>query len=109
MTSLVISKEEWLRDLFYASNPLSNNIYIVCTTKPSLNFGSNHVDLGGIISFASDMLIKSSTETGYIENATFAFPPSTNLSNSSVPLIPPIKSTLVSVRISSTPSIGWKI
>ena len=43
-------------------------------SSPSRSFGSNHVDLGGMVSPASEILIKSATSTGNIENATAAAP-----------------------------------
>src|SRR5437899_11429467 len=48
-----------------------------CISKPSRSFGSNHVDFGGMIAPAPDTAIRSATPTGYNENATAAWPPST--------------------------------
>ena len=50
-----------------------------CTSSPSRSFGSNHVDFGGMMPPASEIAIRSSIVTGYIENATAAVPESTAL------------------------------
>ena len=47
---------------------------MVWTSKPSLSFGSNHVDFGGMMPPSSDIAIKSWIVTGYIEKATAAWP-----------------------------------
>src|SRR5215510_2153106 len=44
--------------------------HIRCDNNPSRSFGSNQVDLGGMIPPASEIVIRSSTLTGYIEKAT---------------------------------------
>ena len=44
--------------------------YKVWINNPLLNFGSNHVDFGGIILPSSAIAISSFTDVGYIANAT---------------------------------------
>ena len=55
---------------------------------------------------ASEMVIRSSTLTGYIENATANLPEFTSFSSSAGPLAPPTKSMRLSVRTSPIPSTG---
>src|ERR1700674_3973067 len=73
---------------------------------PSRSFGSNHVDLVGMIDPASETAIHYSMLTGYVENATAAPPLSTSCSSVFVPLAPPTKSMRRSVRMSPMPSTG---
>ena len=76
-------------------------------TKPSLGFGSNQVDFGGIIMPESATHINSSSVTGYIANA--ATQSSLHLLiNSGIPLIPPTKSILSSLLKSDIPKTGVK-
>src|SRR6185295_6688596 len=79
---------------------------IVCISKPSLSLGSNQVDLGGMISFASETINNSATVVGNSENATAALPSSTRRSSSFVPRSPPMKSIRLSVLTSLMPRIG---
>ncbi len=73
------------------------------TSSPSLSFGSNQVDFGGMMPPASEIAIRSSTVTGNIENATAALPESTACSSAAVPRAPPTKSMRLSVRMSPMP------
>lgn len=78
------------------------------TTKPDRGFGSNQVDLGGMIKPASATLINSSILVGYMAIATTQS--SLHLLTSSLcPLIPPTKSTLGSFLMSVTPTSGVRI
>ena len=74
--------------------------------QPSRSFGSNHVDLGGMMPPASAIAIRSSMPTGNSENATAARPLATSRSSSACPRIPPTKSMRLSVRGSPTPRCG---
>ena len=50
---------------------LYNNVYSIWIRSPLPSFGSNHVDLGGIIISASETARRSEMLTGYTANATF--------------------------------------
>ena len=57
----------------FCSNLSATRIFTVQITwrsRPSRSFGSNQVDLGGMMAFASDTAIRSATDTGYREKAT---------------------------------------
>ena len=77
------------------------------TTYPSRGFGSNQVDLGGIIRPASAISINSFSWTGYIAIAATQSSLHLLISSGS-PLIPPTKSILSSERKSEIPSIGCR-
>ena len=47
--------------------------YNICKNSPLLNFGSNHVDFGGISMPASATANSSAMEVGYMEKATASF------------------------------------
>ena len=47
--------------------------YNICRNSPLLNFGSNHVDFGGISMPASATANSSAMEVGYMEKATASF------------------------------------
>lgn len=72
---------------------------------PLLSFGSNQVDLGGISISASATSKSSEIDVGNIENA-IAISLWTLSSSSLRPLIPPIKSILLSTLGSPIPRIG---
>ena len=74
--------------------------------NPSSNFGSNHVDLGGITLFASATFISDSIGVGKSAKAISKPSLSTLFSSSFKPLAPPTKSILGSVLSSVMPSKG---
>ena len=73
--------------------------------RPLKSFGSNHVDLGGMILLLSAISINSLTVVGYMEKARHISLVA-RLSSSFSHLIPPTKSILLSVLGSSMPRIG---
>lgn len=78
------------------------------TTKPDLGFGSIQVDLGGMMSLASATAITSLSKVGYIAIASLQSRLHL-LSSSLIPLIPPLKSILLSLLKSEIVKIGARI
>ena len=72
------------------------------TTKPDLGLGSNHVHLGGMVSFASATLSRSSITIGSKQKAAI-LSYLQRVSKPSNPREPPTKSTRLSLRTSVIP------